>query len=113
MSRTVSLSIYDKKKLFDELNKKKGITDKKLLRKVLKQFGHFAGDKYFLLNNEHWEDYNPYYKLGATIDYIFNVKDSFNVYLWCESEEFFGVTISNIVDGLGIDYKKFEKYLEE
>jgi hypothetical protein len=76
MSVNVDVFLLDKERIKDktlELYDNK-IDEEKLL-KVLKYFTTEMKHKYILLNNEHWEEVNPYYKLIATIDALFGEKD--------------------------------------
>lgn len=51
-----------------------GITDAELLEDILLKFGEKCGNRYYLLNNEYYEDYNSYYNAIYFIQSCFNIK---------------------------------------
>lgn len=80
MSQSVDVNIYDKEKLLQAL-RDWGANNDDLTNKILAEFGTFAGDKYILLNNEFYGEFNPYYNLATVMDRAYQHPDSFDVLL--------------------------------
>lgn len=84
MGQSVNLYSYDKKKLVQRLVEKTSIAsdeDIELLNKILDEFGSTIGDRYVILENNFWEEYDCYYELGFAIDEAFGCKNSMDFYM--------------------------------
>ena len=86
MSISVDLYSYDFGRLLDHLMTFKEIDDREKLKEILLDFGEVLEDKYILLNNELYEDGNCYYNLPEIIDAFFEMRDSFDAFLYNEKK---------------------------
>lgn len=77
----MSVSIEVKSYNYDELvNGIMGLckTDnKELVEKILLAGGDHIGDRYLILNNEYWEEFDSYYNVSSVLDEVFDVEDVF------------------------------------
>ena len=72
MSQDIELYKYNWDRLILDL-KNLGIKDIQTLEKILLGFGEKCGNRYYLLNNEVWEEYNSYYNIIQVIEEYFDV----------------------------------------
>lgn len=80
MGIDIELYKYDWDKLIASLLKL-GISDKAKLEEILLYCGEKENNSYYLLNNEAWDEYNCFYAASSVIDQVFDVKDSFDIFL--------------------------------
>ena len=87
-----------------------GATDVELSHKILDACGSFFGDKYVLLNNEFYDEYNPYFKVSYLFDSAFNKEDSSDVFLRGAKQEegINSVDVDEVAEELGIKLKEKE-----
>jgi hypothetical protein len=106
MGMSVDVHSYDYEKLVEKLQKI-GASDKALLEKILAKFGERIGDRYILVNNEYWDEYNSYYNLPNLIDSAFGIKDSFDIFLNgedCDRRDVnFNASDCEVAEELGIE----------
>ena len=102
MSISVDVYIYNKDLLLSSL-KDWGADDKELTIKILDKCGYFTGDSYVILNNELYEDGNPFYKIADLFDSAFKGKNSFDIFLAQRSDGINYVEIGDIAEELGIE----------
>jgi hypothetical protein len=57
-----------------------GIEDTELLGKILLEFGERCGNRYYILNNEYYDEYNSYYNVISFIRECFNIEDDHTVH---------------------------------
>jgi len=79
MGLSVDLYIYNYENLikkFMEIG-----ADSELLKRILTECGSVSGNKYVLLNNEHYDSSNPFNTVCDLIDSAFNIKDSIDIFL--------------------------------
>jgi hypothetical protein len=81
MGVSIDLYKYNYPALVESLMKIEGVNDKQKLEKILSKCGEIFGDTYLILNNEYYEDGNPYYGVASLIDSAFGIEDSFDVFL--------------------------------
>ena len=81
MGISIDLYKYDYTTLVADLMSVDGINDQKKLEMILSECGEIIHDTYLILNNEYYEDGNPYYSVAVLIDLAFSVEDSFDVTL--------------------------------
>jgi hypothetical protein len=102
MGISIDLHIYDYARLMDALEEK-GATDRDLAARILARCGHHLGEHYVLLNNEYGE-FSPYYKVARLFDAAFKGTDFFDVFLnltrrngisWVDDED--------VAEALGIE----------
>ena len=88
MSMSVDLYSYNFEKLINKILTFCKTDDKELVEKVLLSCGNKIGDKYIILNQELWEEYNCYYNVARVLEKIFHVEDVFgNVFCtWKDNE---------------------------
>ena len=72
MSITIELYKYNWDRLTLSL-KGLGINDTKLLETILLEFGERCGNRYYILNNEHYYEYNSYYNVIYFIQNCFEI----------------------------------------
>jgi hypothetical protein len=100
-------------KLVNEILKVCNTNDKTLVEKVLLLGGEKVGDRYILLNNECWEEYNSYYNIPTALEKIFKVDDVFGK-VFCtypnniaDSKELCSsVEMYDIENALGIEFNE-------
>lgn len=77
----MSVSIEVKSYKYDDLVD--GIMDfcktdnKELVEKILLAGGEHIGDRYLILNNEYWDEYDSYYNVPSVLEEKFDVEDVF------------------------------------
>lgn len=52
-----------------------GIEDTGTLEKILLEFGERCGNRYYILNNGYYEEYNSYYNVMSFIQNYFDIED--------------------------------------
>lgn len=95
---------YEEQPLIEAL-KKDGAEDEVLLRKIMEKFGTFLGNKYILLHNEYYQDYNPYFELADVLNSAFDYKGNDGCKFW---HTYFKVTHTS-----GISAASAEEVAEE
>ena len=83
---------------------------------ILSAAGSFIGDRYLLLQNDFWEEYNAYFNLPSALDSAFGSEERHDVFGKCfcypkdvEWEEIcVGKTIEDLYEECGIEEKHFE-----
>lgn len=85
MGVNIDVRIYNKPALLERLAAW-GATDADLTGRILDACGTTFGDVYVLLNNEYYEDENPYYHICDLIEAAFHAEDSFDVFLDTHNE---------------------------
>lgn len=102
MGTSVELQVGDYVQIREGLIEQ-GVPDDIFIDKILSKFGEAVGDRYFLLNNEFYEDFNSFYGVSDFIDKLYNV-DSFPVFLRQMSEASgCNRNIYDVADELGIE----------
>lgn|SRR5690606_3743901 len=81
MGISIEVRVGDFNEIKTELISRFKIEDEVFLEKILLQFGEKIGDKYVLLNNEFWDEFNSYYGISTFIDRYYSVEDSFDIFL--------------------------------
>jgi hypothetical protein len=85
MSVDIDLNIYNyerlKKRIISTYNLKP--EDERLLESILSKFGVVVGDRYIILDNELYEDGNPYYNVSFAIEKAFKLGDDADVFGRC------------------------------
>lgn len=112
MGRSVEIHSYDYNELVNEILNVCNTDNKALVEKILLLGGEKVGDKYILLNNEFWEEYNSYYNIPTALEKIFKVDDVFGK-VFCaypnkiaDSKELCSsVEMYEIEDALGIKFE--------
>lgn len=116
MSISIELKFYRKDELLKRLEEW-GATDKELTVAILEACGSFIGDTYILLNNEHWNDLNPYYGLSFLLDHAYkkaaSEKDSIDIILDEDGEGVNAIDTEEIAEKLGINLNSEEKQGEQ
>lgn len=79
MGRSIDLYSYDKEKLINNLALYCKTEDKPLIKKILSKFGTFIHDRYVILNQDFWEDYDCFFNLTSVIDRVFKAENSVDV----------------------------------
>lgn len=104
MGRCVDVCIYNYNDLVENFVKE-GCEDKELLEKILLKFGHHIGEKYVILCNEFYEEYNPKWELMDLIKNIFKLKTRA---LWDTKKEYgiSGACAYEVAEELGIEYEE-------
>ena len=74
MGQDVELYKYNWDRLVLDI-KNLGITDIDMLEKILLAFGEKCGNRYYLLDNEVYDEYNSFYSLIAVIEEYFNIEE--------------------------------------
>lgn len=92
----------------NELMKEPKINDRKMLKKIMLEFGEKIGDQFILLNNEYYEDYNSYYSMFHLIDSYFEIEEyvdieSFDVFLEMREEMVSNMNQYEVAEGLELD----------
>lgn len=78
MSISIDVIKYNFDELVNSLMKDEKINDKEMLEKILLEFGEKVENKYYILNNEYYEDGNCYYNVSTFIDKYFKTEDSYD-----------------------------------
>lgn len=110
MGVSVGLYSYDCKGLVNELKEYTKAQDTKEIEEILLLGGSIVGDRYIILNNEFWDEYNAYFGVSEIIDKKFNVQDSFRIFLDDKNTERvslrsgFDDDLYSILYKMGIDY---------
>lgn len=76
MGMNVDIYRGKKQKIIDKTIEYCPTADRKLVEEILDLFGFsdsITGDDYFVLNDEHAEDYNPYFSLIDVMDQMFPI----------------------------------------
>ena len=73
MSQDIGLYRYNWDRLILDL-RSLGIEDTYKLEKILLAFGEKCGNRYYLLNNEVWEEYNSFRNVIEVIEAHFNIE---------------------------------------
>ena len=108
MGTSVELNKCNYSELLNALVTKFNIEDIATLEKALGEFGEKAGDQYFILNNEYYEEFNAYYSLGGFIDRYFGVEDSFSVICGLTKEANCNVNEDDVAEILGVELPERE-----
>jgi hypothetical protein len=74
MSSDVELYKYNWDRLILDL-RGLGTGDRYTLEKILLAFGEKCGNRYYLLNNEFWEEYNSFYAIIEVISDHFHIRN--------------------------------------
>jgi len=109
MGISIDLHIYDAAKLQTKL-KKWGAKDDQLSRKILEACGTFAGDRYFLLDNEYSDGCSPYYNIATLFNAAFKKDDSFKIFLDSNNKQY-GINCvdeQEVAEDLGINLEEDE-----
>lgn len=75
MSQDIELYKYNWDRLILDLGRL-GIKDKDKLERILLAFGERCGNRYYLLNNEVWDEYNSFFGVIEVMDEYFGVDTS-------------------------------------
>ena len=75
MGQDVELYKYNWDRLILDI-KNLGITDVDMLEKILLAFGERCGNRYYLLDNEVYDEYNSFYSVIEVIEEYFDIKDN-------------------------------------
>ena len=75
MSMSVDLYKLNYKKFVDELMKNPKINNRKLLEKIVLEFGNKVGEDLIILENEFWEDGICTWNMQNMITEVFNLQD--------------------------------------
>lgn len=100
MGICIDLNIYKAESLIQRF-KDIGVEDEERIRAILSDCGRFVGDEYIILNNEYYDEYNPYYSVIDILDTAFGIESQTQVFH--EVRETEGI---NSVDRVEL----FEKY---
>lgn len=113
MSQSVEIHSYDYNQLVSAILNVCKTNDKEMIEKILLLGGEKVGDRYILLNNEVWEEFNSYYNIPTALEKIFKVDDVFGK-VFCtypdniadEKELRSGIEMYEIEDAVGIEFEE-------
>ena len=77
MGRSINLYSYNYEQLTNELLKVCETNNTELVEKILLACGNKIGDRYILLNQEFWEEFNSYYTVASIFSEVFGIDDVF------------------------------------
>ena len=116
MGRDVSLHSYRANILKIAIAEYYQTDDFEKINEILSAAGSFIGDRYLLLENDFWEEYNAYFNLPSALDSAFGSEERHDVFGKCfcypkdvEWEEIcVPKTEDNLYEECGIIKKHFE-----
>lgn len=116
MGMSIDLHSYDAEKLIGSIANYFGTSDVEKIREIMACCGEFISDRYLLLNNELWEDYNAYYQISEVLESAFGSEEKQDVFSKCicyskgsdHKEICVGKEIDEIYESLGIVRKEYE-----